>query len=127
MPLEIGECSGAEGDWIAVRQVVCEGTSNGTCDYRTALAWATITLLGSTLTRSSLAAGGIGIVAFIVIGILGALPNVGRFLPTGLGAPARALALGRPGADVVGPTIATIALIAVAAMVAWLAFRRQEL
>jgi ABC-2 type transport system permease protein len=91
------------------------------------LAWATITLLGSTLTRSSLAAGGIGIVAFIVVGILGALPNVGRFLPTGLGAPARALALGRPGADVVGPTLATIALIGVATTVAWLAFRRQEL
>jgi ABC-2 type transport system permease protein len=60
------------------------------------MAWATITFLGSTLTRSSLAAAGLGIVAFVVVGILGALPNFGRYLPTGLGAPARALALGQP-------------------------------
>ena len=56
------------------------------------MAWAAITFVGSTLTRSSLAAAGLGIVAFIVVGILGVVPNVGRFLPTGLGGPGRALA-----------------------------------
>jgi ABC-2 type transport system permease protein len=95
--------------------------------WLTLMAWASITFLGSTLTRSSLAAAGFGVVAFIVVGILGALPPFGRFLPTGLGSPARALALGRPGADPVVPTLATIALIGVAVSVAWLAFRRQEL
>ena len=89
--------------------------------------WAAITFVGSTLTRSSLAAAGVGIVAFIVIGILGALPTVGRFVPTGLGAPARALALGSPGPDVVGPLVATVVLIAAAAIASWLAFRREEL
>src|SRR5207302_10299391 len=73
------------------------------------MAWATITFLGSTLSRSSLAAAGLGIVAFIVVGIVGVVPIVGRFTPTGLGTPARALALGRPTPDIAGPALATIA------------------
>jgi ABC-2 type transport system permease protein len=91
------------------------------------MAWATITFVASTLTRSTLAAGGFGIAAFIVIGILGVVPSVGQFLPTGLGPPARALALGRAGPDPFGPTVATVALIGLASLIAWLAFRRQEL
>ena len=91
------------------------------------MAWASITFVGSTLTRSSLAAAGLGIVAFIVVGILGVVPAVGRFLPTGLGGPARALALGMAVPDALVPTGATIALIGLAALIAWLAFRRQEL
>jgi len=91
------------------------------------MAWAAITFVGSTLTRSSLAAAGLGIVAFIVVGILGVVPNVGRFLPTGLGGPGRALALGIPGPDPLVPTLATIVLIGAAGLTAWLAFRRQEL
>jgi ABC-2 type transport system permease protein len=91
------------------------------------MAWASITFVGSTLTRSSLAAAGLGIVAFIVVGILGVLPGVGPYLPTGIGGPARSLALGIPGPDSVGPTVATLVLIGVAALAAWLAFRRQEL
>ncbi len=91
------------------------------------MAWAAITFVGSTLTRSSLAAAGLGIVAFIVVGILGVLPTIGRFMPTGLSGPARALALGIPGPDAVGPLIATIVLILGAGLVAWLSFRRQEL
>ena len=91
------------------------------------MAWAAITFVGSTLTRSSLAAAGLGIVAFIVVGILGVVPNVGRFLPTGLGGPGRALALGIPGPDPLVPTLGTIVLIGAAGLTAWLAFRRQEL
>ena len=95
--------------------------------WLTLQAWASITFVGSTLTRSSLAAAGLGIVAFIVVGILSVVPTIGRFLPTGLGGPGRALALGIPGPDAVGPTVATVLLIAAAALVAWLAFRCQEL
>jgi ABC-2 type transport system permease protein len=95
--------------------------------WLTLMAWASITFVGSTLTRSSLAAAGLGIVAFIVVGILGVVPNVGRFLPTGLGGPGRALALGIPGPDPVVPVVATIVLIGAAGLAAWLAFRRQEL
>lgn len=91
------------------------------------VAYASITFLGSTLTRSALAAAGLGVAAFIVLGILGIVPAIGRYLPTGLGAPARALALGQPGVDALGPTVASVALIAGLLLIAWLAFRRQEL
>jgi ABC-2 type transport system permease protein len=91
------------------------------------VAYATITFLGSTLTRSALAAAGLGVVAFIVLGILGIVPAIGRYLPTGLGTPARALALGQSGVDTLGPAIASVVLVAGLVAVAWLAFRRQEL
>jgi ABC-2 type transport system permease protein len=91
------------------------------------VAYAAITFLGSTLTRSALAAAGLGVAAFIVLGILGIVPAIGRYLPTGLGTPARALAIGQPGVDALGPTIATVLLVAGLLAVAWLTFRRQEL
>jgi ABC-2 type transport system permease protein len=91
------------------------------------VAFAAITLLGSTLTRSAVAAAGIGLVAFVVIGIVSVVPGVGPYLPTGLGAPARALALGLPGTDALGPTVAAVVLIVALVAVSWLAFRDQEL
>jgi hypothetical protein len=91
------------------------------------VAYAAITFLGSTLTRSALAAAGLGVAAFIVLGILGIVPAIGRYLPTGLGAPARAMALGQPGVDALGPTVATVILIVGLVVLAWLAFRREEL
>ena len=91
------------------------------------MAFAAITFLASTLTRSALAAAGIGVVAFIVIGILSVFPAIAPFLPVSLGAPAHALALGLPVDDLVRPLVATIALIGACLAVAWLSFRRQEL
>ena len=91
------------------------------------VAFAAITFLGSTLTRSALAAAGLGVAAFIVLGILSIVPTIGRYLPTGLGAPARALALGQVGVDAVGPTIASLVLVVALVGVAGIAFRRQEL
>jgi ABC-2 type transport system permease protein len=91
------------------------------------LSFAAITFLGSTLTRSALAAAGIGVAAFVVIGILSAFPSIAPYLPVGLGAPARALALGQPVDDLLRPVLANVALIAAAVGLSWLAFRRQEL
>jgi ABC-2 type transport system permease protein len=91
------------------------------------VAYAAITFLGSTLTRSALAAAGLGVAAFIVLGVVGIVPAVGHYLPTGLGAAARALALGQPGVDALGPTGATVILIVGLVVLAWLAFRREEL
>ncbi len=91
------------------------------------VAYAAITFLGSTLTRSALAAAGLGVAAFVVLGIIGIVPAIGPYLPTGLGVPARALALGQAGVDVLGPTIASVVLVAGLLVVAGLAFRRQEL
>ena len=91
------------------------------------VAYAAITFLGSTVTRSALAAAGLGIAAFIVLGILGIIPVVGTYLPTGLGAPARALALGLGHVDALGPMAASAGLIVGLVVISWLAFRRQEL
>jgi ABC-type transport system involved in multi-copper enzyme maturation permease subunit len=91
------------------------------------MAFASITFLGSTLTRSALAAAGIGVVAFIVIGVLSAFPALVPYLPVGLGAPARALALGQPVDDLLRPILATLVLIGGTLALAWLSFRRQEL
>jgi hypothetical protein len=59
------------------------------------MAYATLTFLGSTLTRSALAAAGIGIAALVLVATVSALPEIGRYTPGGLAAPARALALGQ--------------------------------
>jgi ABC-2 type transport system permease protein len=93
------------------------------------LAWASITFLASTVSRSAAAAAGIGFVALIGGSIVAAIPPVGRWLPPGLDGPAQALAGGMPvdGAVLATAIVGTIAIIAGAIGVAWLAFRRQEL
>jgi ABC-2 type transport system permease protein len=91
------------------------------------MCYATVTFVGSTLTRSALAAAGFGVAALVVLGVASIVPGIGRFLPSGLGPASHGLALGQAHVEVVGPTIASVALIIVLAMIAWLAFRRQEL
>jgi ABC-2 type transport system permease protein len=86
-----------------------------------------ITLLGSTLTRSAIAAAGIGLVAMIVLGLIGALPTVGPYMPNSLGNVAMDLCLGRNPGDVIGPVLFNIGLVPALFGVTWLAFRRQEL
>jgi ABC-2 type transport system permease protein len=95
-------------------------------------AWASLTFLGSVLTGSSLAAGGIGFVALLVLGIVAALPNVGRFTPNGLLEPATALATGRAsipalGADLWVPLVSAVVLISATIGLAGWSFGRQEL
>ena len=92
------------------------------------MAWASITFLGSTLTRSSLAAAGLGIVAFIVVGILSVRADdrpvpADRARRAGAGARPRHRRAGRRSGR---PSRRSI-LIGAAGVVAWLAFRRQEL
>jgi ABC-2 type transport system permease protein len=92
-------------------------------------AWAALTFLGSTVTGSAAAAAGIGFGALIILSIASAIPNLGRFLPGGLAAPAVALATGTPvdTGDIVTPVLATSILIAAALLAAAWSFRRQEL
>jgi ABC-2 type transport system permease protein len=96
-------------------------------DWLLLMSWAAITFLGSTLSRSSVAAAGLGIVGLIVIGILSALPPIALWLPTGLAGPARAFALGGPGPALLPPLAGSLAVILGAVALAWLSFRRQEL
>jgi ABC-2 type transport system permease protein len=89
--------------------------------------FAAITLLGSTLTRSAIAAAGIGLVAMIVFGIIGAIPVVGPYMPSSLAGPAQDLLLGKDPGSLVGPVLFNLALVPAIMVAAWLAFRRQEL
>jgi ABC-2 type transport system permease protein len=89
--------------------------------------FAAITLLGSTLTRSAIAAAGIGLVALIVFGIVGALPVIGEYMPSSLGKPALDLMLGNDPGWILGPVVFNLALVPVLFAISWLVFRRQEL
>jgi ABC-2 type transport system permease protein len=92
------------------------------------LAYATLTFLGSTLTRSAMAAAGIGVAGLIGVGLISALPNVAPYTPAGIsGAPAMALALGNDPGPLIGPLLVNVVFVLVVAAIAWLSFRRQEL
>lgn len=91
------------------------------------LAYASLTFVGSALSRSSLAAAAIGIGAMIVLAVVSALPGIGPFTPGGLNTPGAAAALGRDPGDVIGPVIANMAGVAALFGLSWLVFRRQEL
>jgi ABC-2 type transport system permease protein len=91
------------------------------------MAYASLTFLGSALSRSSLAAAAIGIGAMIVLAIISALPGIGPFTPGGLNGPGAAIAVGKDPGAVIGPVVVNLAGVLAVFGVAWLAFRRQEL
>jgi ABC-2 type transport system permease protein len=89
--------------------------------------FAAFTFLASVTTRSGLVAGGIGFAAFLLVGILSALPGIGPYMPTSLWGAAITLALGTTPEPLVGPVLANVAVIGAALGLAWWSFRRQEL
>jgi hypothetical protein len=95
------------------------------------LVWTSVTFLASTVTRSMAAAAGLGFAAYIVVSIVAAIPQVGRFLPAGLDLPASLLALGQLDTidwSKLGTAVAgSVIIVAVMVGASWLAFRRQEL
>jgi ABC-2 type transport system permease protein len=86
-----------------------------------------ITLLGSTISRSAIAAAGLGMVALLVLGILATIPVIGPWSPLALLTPASNLALGEDAGNFLGPLLFNIAVVPALFGVTWLAFRRQEL
>jgi ABC-2 type transport system permease protein len=93
------------------------------------VAWAAITFLASTVTGSTAAAAGIGFLALLVLSVVAAVPVLGPYLPSGLAAPALAVAVGGPVTltDVLTPVAATIVLVSAMLAIATWSFRRQEL
>jgi len=89
--------------------------------------FAAITVLGSSLTKSAIAAAGIGLVALLVLGILANLPVIGEYMPTSLGTIALNMMLGKDPGFVLGPILFNIALVPILFGITWLTFRRQEL
>ena len=86
-----------------------------------------ITLLGSTISRSAIAAAGLGMVALLVLGILATIPVIGPWSPLALLTPASNLALGEDAGNFLGPLLFNIALVPALFGATWLTFRRQEL
>ncbi|HTC85829.1 MAG TPA: hypothetical protein VK656_03950, partial [Candidatus Acidoferrum sp.] len=89
--------------------------------------FATLTFVGSTITRSAAGGAGVGFAILVVTGILGTLPTVGPYMPASLIGPAGALAIGADASASIGPLVFNIVLIPALGAVAWLAFRHQEL
>jgi ABC-2 type transport system permease protein len=91
--------------------------------------YASITFLGSVIARSSLGAAGIGFLGLIVLSLLSIVPNFTTWLPAGLSAVAKSVALREtsPDLDPVLTITISIAIAAAAILLAWWRFRRAEL
>jgi len=89
--------------------------------------YASLTFVGSVLTRSSMAAAAIGVGGLVLVALISAWPTIGPYSPGGLSAPGRALALGTDPGNPVGPILVNLGLLAGLLLASWLAFRRQEL
>ena len=90
------------------------------------LVYVALTLLASTLTKSSAAAGGLAFGALVLLNLPAALPKVGEYLPGQLTAWGITLMLGQP--ETYWPALwVSLGLIAAALIGAWIIFERQEL
>lgn len=90
------------------------------------LVYVAITLFASTLTKSSMAAGGMAFAALFVLALVGAVPGVGQYLPGQLGTWGAGLALGIGEAYWAALGV-SLGLVAAALVGAWVVFERQEL
>ena len=91
------------------------------------LLFVSLTLLASTLARSQLAAAGMSFGMLLAVGLLGAIPSLGRWLPGAVLGWARGLVMGAPVEPGWGALAVCVGLIAVAILTAWAIFRKQEL
>lgn len=110
-------------------QPVAGWVALGVLSWLSLMVWASITFLASTVARSAAAAAGVGFVALIGLSIVAAVPQIGRWLPSGLDGQGLALATGAPvdGEMLATAVVGTVGIIVGAVVLAWLAFRRQEL
>jgi ABC-2 type transport system permease protein len=91
------------------------------------LVFAAFTFLGSALTQAPLAAVGVGAAAWVVLSLLGVLPNIGAYTPAGLVTAAGEVALGQQPDHLALIVLVNLGLILVALAASWLSFSRQEL
>jgi ABC-2 type transport system permease protein len=90
------------------------------------LVYIALTLFCSVVTRSQAAAGGLALGLLIVLGLIGAIPGLGEYLPGQLPAWGGGIALGQGGAY--WPAlVVSLGLIAAAMVGAWAVFERQEI
>ncbi|NJD29259.1 MAG: ABC transporter permease [Chloroflexi bacterium] len=88
-----------------------------------------ITLLGSVLFRSPLAAGAFGFLGLVGLTLARGVPTLAPWLPAGLADVATALALEESSPDLDPTRTIAISIVVIAALVAaaWLWFRREEI
>ncbi|MBN2358975.1 MAG: ABC transporter permease subunit [Deltaproteobacteria bacterium] len=86
-----------------------------------------VTVLASAALDSAIAAGGVGLAAFALCGLLGSFDRIGRYSPGGLFNAALALVRGTDRAGLVPSLVATALLIAVCAAIADRVLEHQEL
>jgi ABC-2 type transport system permease protein len=85
-----------------------------------------ITLFCSTLTKSQAAAGGMALGLVAILGILGVIPNLGKYLPGELIGTASRLMQGDTSASWSAFGV-SVGLIVISLLAAWIVFRKQEL
>ena len=90
------------------------------------LVFVALTLFCSTLTKSQAAAGGIALGLMVILGLIGAIPALGKYLPGELITWGTRLMLGDTTTSWTAFWI-SIGLIVVPLLAAWLIFKRQEL
>ena len=101
----------------------------GVAIWLSTMVYVSITFLGSVLMRSSLGAAGIGFAGLIALSLASIVPILSTWLPAGLVAVAKSVAMEESSADV-HPirTVAACALIVVGCLfLAWWRFRNEEL
>ena len=101
----------------------------GVVIWLSTMVYVSITFLGSVLMRSSLGAAGVGFAGLIALSLASVVPILSTWLPAGLVAVAKSVALEESSADV-HPirTVAACALIVGGCLfLAWLRFRNEEL
>lgn len=91
------------------------------------LVFAAATLWGSTVAHTTGAAAGIGLLASVLLLVLGSLPFIGPFMPSGLVAWASQLGLAAPVAPNGGALAAGIVLVILFLLAAVAVFEAQEL
>jgi ABC-2 type transport system permease protein len=101
----------------------------GAVMWLSTMVYVSITFLGSVLARSALGAAGIGFLGLVVLSLVSIVPNFGPWLPAGLAAVAKSIALRESSPDL-DPTLTigvALAIVVVAVALSWLRFRRAEL
>jgi ABC-2 type transport system permease protein len=90
------------------------------------LVFVAITLFCSTVTKSQAAAGGIALGLMVILGLIGAIPGLGKYLPGELITWGTRLMFADTTTSWTAFTV-SIGLIVVPLLAAWLIFKRQEL
>ena len=101
----------------------------GVAIWLSTMVYVSITFLGSVLMRSSLGAAGIGFAGLIALSLASVVPVLSTWLPAGLIAVAKSVAMEESSSDVhpIRTVVACALIVGGCLLLAWLRFRNEEL